>query len=78
MIVLFLVGGGGYLATRQLYFIGTDSQGIVTIYRGLPYNLPAGIHLYETYFVSGVPARWFPPTGAASSSTTSSARSPTP
>jgi PPM family protein phosphatase len=58
--VLFLVGGGGYLATRQLYFIGTDSQGIVTIYRGLPYDLPGGISLYETYFVSGVPASLVP------------------
>src|SRR2546421_5051913 len=60
VVVLFLVGGGGYLATRQLYFIGTNSQGIVTIYRGLPYELPAGIHLYETFFVSGVPASLVP------------------
>jgi PPM family protein phosphatase len=61
VIVLFLVGGGGYLATRQLYFIGVDSQGIVTIYRGLPYTLPAGVRMYETYFVSGVPASLVPP-----------------
>ena len=61
MVVLFLVGGGGYLATRQLYFVGTNSQGIVTIYRGLPYDLPAGIHFYETFFVSGVPAALVPP-----------------
>src|SRR5207248_3623537 len=40
LIVLFLVLGGGYLATRQLYFVGTNPQGIVTIYRGLPYELP--------------------------------------
>ncbi|HLY49630.1 MAG TPA: Stp1/IreP family PP2C-type Ser/Thr phosphatase [Solirubrobacteraceae bacterium] len=60
VIVLFLVGGGGYLASRQLYFIGTNAQGIVTIYRGFPYDLPAGIHLYETYFVSGVPASLVP------------------
>ena len=60
MIVLFLIGGGGYLATRQLYFIGTNSQGIVTIYRGLPYDLPAGIRLYETFYVSGVPASLVP------------------
>jgi protein phosphatase len=60
LAVLLLVGGGGYLATRQLYFIGTDSQGIVTIYRGLPYVLPAGIPLYETFFVSGVPASLVP------------------
>src|SRR5579859_5049492 len=60
-VVLFLIGGGGYLASRQLYFIGTNGQGIVTIYRGLPYNLPAGLHLYETYVVSGVPASVVPP-----------------
>jgi serine/threonine protein phosphatase PrpC len=59
-VVLFLVGGGGYLATRQLYFVGTNSQGIVTIYRGLPYDLPGGIHLYETFFVSGSPASLVP------------------
>jgi PPM family protein phosphatase len=61
LIVLGLVLGGGYLATRQLYFIGTNSQGIVTIYRGLPYDLPAGVHLYETFYVSGVPAMLIPP-----------------
>jgi serine/threonine protein phosphatase PrpC len=61
VIVLFLVGGGGYLATRQLFFVGTNSQGIVTIYRGLPYDLPAGIHLYETFYVSGVPVAVVPP-----------------
>ena len=60
LIVLGLVGGGGYLATRQLYFIGTNSEGIVTIYRGLPYDLPAGIRLYETFYVSGVPAMLIP------------------
>jgi protein phosphatase len=60
VIVLFLLGGGGYLASRQLYFIGTNSQGIVTIYRGLPYDLPAGIKLYETFYVSGVPASVIP------------------
>jgi protein phosphatase len=61
LIVLGLVIGGGYLATRQLYFIGTNAQGIVTIYRGLPYDLPAGIHLYESFYVSGVPASLIPP-----------------
>ncbi len=61
VIVLCLIGAGGYLATRQLYFIGTNAQGVVTIYRGLPYGLPAGIHLYETFYVSGVPASLVPP-----------------
>ncbi|MDQ6745490.1 MAG: hypothetical protein M3Z27_05690, partial [Actinomycetota bacterium] len=59
-IVLFLILGGGYLASRQLYFVGTNGQGIVTIYRGLPYDLPANIHLYEAFYVSGVPASEVP------------------
>jgi protein phosphatase len=61
VIVLCLILAGGYLASRQLYFIGTNADGVVTIYRGLPYNLPAGIHLYETFYVSGVPASVVPP-----------------
>ncbi|MGI8413399.1 MAG: Stp1/IreP family PP2C-type Ser/Thr phosphatase [Solirubrobacteraceae bacterium] len=60
VVVLFLLGGGGWLATRQLYFVGTNSQGLVTIYRGLPYGLPAGIRLYETFYVSGAPAQTVP------------------
>ncbi len=60
LIVLALIAAGGYLASRELYFIGTNSQGIVTIYRGFPYNLPAGIRLYETVYVSGVPAALVP------------------
>jgi protein phosphatase len=56
VIVLFLFGGGGYLASRELFFIGTNSDGIVTVYRGLPYDGPFGLRLYEQVYVSGVPA----------------------
>jgi PPM family protein phosphatase len=61
LVVLFLFGGGGYLATRQLFFVGTNSQGMITIYRGLPYNLVAGVRLYEVFYESGVPASTLPP-----------------
>jgi protein phosphatase len=60
VIVLALIGGAGYLASRQLYFVGTNAQGIVTIYRGFPYDLPFGVPLYETFYVSGVPASTIP------------------
>jgi protein phosphatase len=60
VIVLFLFGAGGYLASRQLYFLGTNQQGIVTVFRGLPYDIVGGIRLYETYYVSGVPASVIP------------------
>ena len=55
LIVLALIGAGGYLASRQLFFVGTNTQGLVTIYRGLPYDLPLGVPLYESFYVSGVP-----------------------
>jgi serine/threonine protein phosphatase PrpC len=58
--VVFLIGGGGYLASRQLYFLGTNGQGIVTVYRGFPYVLPFGVPMYETFYVSGVPASTIP------------------
>jgi protein phosphatase len=55
VIIPLLVGA--WLATRAVYFVGTDAGAgrSVTIYRGLPYELPFGIDLYETYYESGVP-----------------------
>jgi serine/threonine protein phosphatase PrpC len=58
-VVLFLFGGGGYLATRQLFFIGTNSDGIVTLYDGLPYQF--GVPFWETDYTSGLPASTIPP-----------------
>jgi protein phosphatase len=60
VIVLALIGGGGYLASRQLFFIGTNNQGIVTIFRGFPYVGPFGVRLYETFYVSGLPVQSVP------------------
>jgi len=65
VIVAGLIGGGGYLASRQLFFVATNPQGIVTIYSGLPYGLPLGIHLYEQVYVSGVPIALVPPSRRA-------------
>jgi serine/threonine protein phosphatase PrpC len=47
---------GAWLATRAVYFIGTDPGDgrTVAIFRGLPYELPFGIDLYEHYYDSGV------------------------
>jgi protein phosphatase len=59
--VLAVVVVGLWIASRAVYFVGTDSQGFVTIYRGVPYDLPAGIHLYERFYTSGVPAEIVPP-----------------
>jgi protein phosphatase len=56
VIVLGALGVAGWLASRAVFFVGTDGSGMVTVYRGLPWDLPAGVHLYERYYVSGVPA----------------------
>jgi protein phosphatase len=52
---------GAWIAVRTVYFVGTDKQGFVTLYQGLPYDLPAGVALYSTRYTSGVPAQTLPP-----------------
>jgi PPM family protein phosphatase len=54
---------GAWLATRAVYFVGTEPGAgrPVAIYRGLPYELPFGLELYETYYESGVPLADVPP-----------------
>jgi protein phosphatase len=60
VVVLCLIVAGGYLASRQVYFIGTNDAGLVTVYQGIPYELPLGIDLYEQDYASGMPARAIP------------------
>jgi protein phosphatase len=55
-------GTGLYALSRQVYFVGTNDAGLVTLYRGVPYELPFGIDLYEQEYASGVPARAIPST----------------
>jgi protein phosphatase len=47
---------GAWLATRAVYFVGADPADgrTVAIFRGLPYDLPLGVHLYERWYRSGV------------------------
>jgi serine/threonine protein phosphatase PrpC len=56
LIVILLVGSGFYLATQAVYFIGADAArgNEITIYNGLPIDLPLGIDLYRRYQGSGV------------------------
>jgi serine/threonine protein phosphatase PrpC len=54
--VIVLVGSGFWLATQAVYFVGVDSSrgNEITIYNGLPVDLPLGIELYRRYQGSGV------------------------
>jgi len=62
LAILAAIGTGLYALSRQVYFIGTNDAGLVTLYRGVPYELPFGIDLYEQQYASGVPARAIPGT----------------
>jgi protein phosphatase len=53
-ILLTLVVSGGLIASQTVYFVGADDDGFVTLYSGLPYELP-GVNLFQTQFTSGVP-----------------------
>jgi PPM family protein phosphatase len=55
-VVLALFLAGAYVASQQVYFIGTNNRGLVTLFSGVPYELPGGVKLYSKAFVSGVSA----------------------
>ena len=62
LAVLAGIGTGLYALSRQVYFLGTNDAGLVTLYRGIPYELPFGVDLYERQYASGVPAGAIPDT----------------
>jgi PPM family protein phosphatase len=61
LVVLALLFAGGYLASQSVYFIATNGRGLVTVYRGVPYELPGSVSLYSSYYVSGVSAATLTP-----------------
>ena len=61
-LVLGAVMVGFWVGSRQFYFVGTDDRGLVALYRGLPYELPFGLELWDREYSTGVPARLLPDT----------------
>ncbi len=61
LAVLGVIVAAAYLASQTVFFVGTDSNGLITVYQGLPYRLPGGIDLYTTDYVSGVSASMLTP-----------------
>jgi protein phosphatase len=63
LILVTIVLAGAYLATRAVFFVGTDPDraNTVTIYQGLPIDLPLGLKLYTRYQGSGVTLESIPP-----------------
>jgi serine/threonine protein phosphatase PrpC len=60
LLIVAAVAGGLYALSRQVYFVGTNEAGLVTVYQGLPYELPFGVNLYTEDYASGMPARAIP------------------
>ncbi len=47
LVVIGAIAFGAWYGNRQVWFLGTDPAGRVALYRGLPYELPFGIKLYD-------------------------------
>jgi serine/threonine protein phosphatase PrpC len=60
LAILAVLGAGAWVASRAVYFVGVDNAGFVTIYRGLPYEGPGGVDLYQESYTSGVPVNDVP------------------
>jgi serine/threonine protein phosphatase PrpC len=60
LVIVGLLGAGAWLALQSVYFIGTNQRGLITMFRGVPYELPAGLKLYSVDYVSGVTASTLP------------------
>jgi serine/threonine protein phosphatase PrpC len=52
---------GIWYGSRQVWFLGTDSAGRVALYRGLPYELPFGIELYQERYATPIQTTSLPP-----------------
>jgi protein phosphatase len=56
VLAVIVVLIAAWTATRAVYFLGTDPAhaNVVTVYQGLPYELPLGVRLYSPVARSGV------------------------
>lgn len=61
VLVVAAIVVGIYVGTRQFWFVGSNDTGLLTLYRGVPYELPLGLVLYSEEYVSSVPARTIRP-----------------
>jgi protein phosphatase len=54
LLVVAVLLGGAFVASRQVWFLGTDDAGRVALYQGVPYELPFGITLYQRKYSAPV------------------------
>ena len=56
LVAVAAVLGGVLVAGRGVYFVGTSDAGLIALYRGLPYELPLDVDLYEEVYETTLPA----------------------
>ena len=61
VLVVAAIGYGAWWGNRQVWFLGTDDAGRVALYRGLPFELPFGIKLYDERYASPIQTGSLPP-----------------
>jgi len=61
VLLVAAIGFGAWYGNRQIWFLGGDEAGRVALYRGLPYELPFGVDLYEERYASPIQADALPP-----------------
>jgi len=61
VLLLAALAFGAWYGNRQVWFLGTDDAGRVALYRGLPYELPLGIRLYDERYASPIQTAGLPP-----------------
>jgi serine/threonine protein phosphatase PrpC len=60
LIAIGAIAFGAWYGNRQVWFLGTDSAGRVALYRGLPYELPFGVKLYNERYASPIQTESLP------------------
>jgi protein phosphatase len=61
LVVVAALAFGAWYGNRQVWFLGSDESGRVALYRGLPYELPFGIVLYDERYASPIQTAGLPP-----------------
>jgi serine/threonine protein phosphatase PrpC len=61
LVVLGALAFGAWYGNRQVWFLGTDDSGRVALYRGMPYELPFGVKLYDERYASPIQTSSLPP-----------------
>jgi PPM family protein phosphatase len=61
VVVIGAIAFGAWYGNRQIWFLGTDEAGRVALYRGVPYELPFGVKLYDERYASPIQTASLPP-----------------